>query len=225
MGFYRRNFPHLFIPGYPIFVTTRLTRSIPTQKLKVLHDDFNKKWYAISENENFETLEADLHREFFKKYDELLHANYLGPHWLINDDIAQIVSDSLHWGDGERYDLIAFTIMPNHIHLVLKPNIKMKGETNSNSKKKNVKYYLAGILESMKKYTSREANKVLKRKGRFWQHESYDHLLRDKKELHRSIKYTLMDPVRAGFVLHWQDYKWNYLSEKYQHVKKSRSTP
>lgn len=216
MGFYRRSLPHLFIPGYPYFITTRLNKSIPRSKLKKLHDDFEREWYAISGMEDFEELEAQLQRDFFKQYDKLLHENYLGPHWLINDSIAQIIAESLHWGDEKRYELIAYTIMPNHIHIVMKPDVKEKENDNNKNKKSDVKYRLAEILESLKKYTAREANKVLKRKGRFWQHESYDHLLRNKKELYRSIRYTLMDAVRSGYVLNWQDYKWNYLNDKYQ---------
>ena len=218
MGFYRRSLPHLFIPGYPLFVTVRLNKSIPRQELNDLHTFFLNQKKAIQKESNIsiKKLEAELQRQFFKKYDSLLHQNCMGPHWLINDSIAEVVSESLHWGNGDRYHLISFTIMPNHVHIVLKPIVREKEKMEKRGKKGEVTYMLADIMESFKKYTARKANEILKRSGRFWQHESYDHLLRNKTELKRAIRYTLHDAVRAKYVLNWQDYKWSYWNGQYE---------
>ncbi len=55
-----------------------------------------------------------------------------------------------------------------------------------------------------------KANKILNRKGAFWQHESYDHVVRDGNELERIINYVLHNPVRAGLVSSRDQWKWSY---------------
>jgi REP element-mobilizing transposase RayT len=74
------------------------------------------------------------------------------------------VKGSLHHLDDEKYELYAYTIMPNHIHLVL-------------SLRDNIN--LHEVLHSLKRHTARECNKILNRTGAFWQYESYDHVIRD----------------------------------------------
>jgi len=67
----------------------------------------------------------------------------------------------------------------------------------------------------LKGYTANKANKILNRTGTFWQHESYDHVVQDEKELERVIAYVLNNPVKAGFVSTWQEWKWSYVQEKF----------
>jgi len=66
-------------------------------------------------------------------------------------------------------------------------------------------------MQSLKGYTARHANKILGREEKFWQDESYDHEVRDEEELARIVKYVLNNPVKAGLVNNWQDWKWNWL--------------
>ncbi len=66
------------------------------------------------------------------------------------------------------------------------------------------------IMQSLKRYTAREANKILGRRGAFWQDESYDHVVRDSNELERIVLYVLHNPVKAGLIEHWRDWKWSY---------------
>jgi REP-associated tyrosine transposase len=69
-------------------------------------------------------------------------------------------------------------------------------------------------MHSLKLYTAREANKVLQRSGTFWEHESFDHYIRNEAEWKRTVKYVLENPVKAGLVRTWQDWPWNYLRIK-----------
>ncbi len=218
MGLYRRNLPHLIIPGYPFFITTRLAGSVPSEKLVELKKEKENELRNI----NFESKEKErrrakqeLQRKLFLKYDSFLDSGKYGPQWLRNVEIANIICNSLLWGDGKRYHLFAFTIMPNHIHIVLLPIFRDETEKDNSEPKNRDDYFLARIMESFKKYTAREANKVLKRKGQFWQHESYDHLLRNDVELQRAVKFTLNNPVYAGLVARPEDYRWNYVNWDY----------
>ena len=63
---------------------------------------------------------------------------------------------------------------------------------------------------SIKRYTARQANIILNREGNFWQHESYDHIVRNETELSNIIRYILMNPVKAGLVSDWREWQWNY---------------
>ncbi|HUR98602.1 MAG TPA: hypothetical protein VMZ26_11110 [Pyrinomonadaceae bacterium] len=65
-------------------------------------------------------------------------------------------------------------------------------------------------MKSIKGYTAREANKILNRKGSFWEAESYDHEVADDEEFNRIVRYVLNNPVKAGLVKDWRDWKWNW---------------
>jgi len=69
-------------------------------------------------------------------------------------------------------------------------------------------------LENLKWYTALKGNEILYRTGAFWQHESYDHLVRDAEELERIIQYILNNPVKAGLVKDRRDWKWHYLKPR-----------
>ena len=90
--------------------------------------------------------------------------------------------------------------MPNHGHVVCTPLEKDKDSF----------YSLAEILQSLKRHTARQSNLVLGRSGAFWQDESYDHIVRDEAELERIIKYVIYNPVKAGLVDDWTEWKWTY---------------
>ncbi len=107
----------------------------------------------------------------------------------------------MHYLDGRKYALIAYCIMPNHVHVVFEPLLE----------KPEHYYSLGNIMQSLKGYTAWQANQILGRKGAFWQDESYDHVVRDDQELQRIIEYTLQNPVKAGLVENAEDWKRSYL--------------
>ncbi len=136
----------------------------------------------------------------FGKWDDALGAAVEGQQWLRDARVAEEVSRSLHYEDGRRYVLSAFCIMPNHVHVVCTPLLAEDGTYHT----------LASILQSIKGFSAIRANQVLGRKGTFWQHESYDHVVRDEAELHRIVEYVLSNPVKAGLVKQWQDWQWSF---------------
>jgi len=126
-----------------------------------------------------------LHSEKAERY---LDAGY-GACWMKDDRIAEIVANGLKHFDGERYDLLAWCVMPNHVHVVVRPR---EGQT------------LPKILHSWKSFSANACNKVLGRKGEFWQAEYYDHLVRDEEDFAHSIAYALNNPEAAGL----KTWKW-----------------
>ena len=76
-------------------------------------------------------------------------------------------------------------------------------------------------MHSLKSYTAKEANKVLNRTGEFWEHESYDHYVRDEAGHERIVKYILQNPVKAKLVENWQDWRWSYHANQENDVQHS----
>jgi REP element-mobilizing transposase RayT len=139
-------------------------------------------------------------RRLFGKWDTALDTADSGPFWLGDPRIANLVAESIHYRDGRVYDLEAFCIMPNHVHLVYTPLVKEDG----------VYQAMSAIMHSLKLYTGRRANLLLKQEGDFWQHENYDHVVRDEAEWRRMIMYVVNNPVKARLVQHWQEWPWTY---------------
>jgi hypothetical protein len=67
------------------------------------------------------------------------------------------------------------------------------------------------VLQEMKSWTVKQANKLLGLRGDFWLHEGYDHVIR-KGRFGYAIAYVLNNPVRAGIVKHWREHRWTYLN-------------
>jgi len=201
--FYRRHLPHIQPPGATLFVTFRLAGSIAAKALKRLHEEAEQIERALArildpqERSRRAYLEQ---RRLFGMWDLALDAAQRGPFWLRDPRIADLVAESLRYRDGRVYDLGAFCVMPNHVHVVYTPLPKPDGTYHA----------MSAIMHSLKRYTARQANIYLERKGSFWQHESYDHVVRDEAELRRIVAYVLNNPVKAGLVQRWEEWKWAY---------------
>lgn len=202
--FYRRHLPHYQLAGATIFVTWRLYGSIPRDVLNSLLEEAEiteRKAAGLPLERRTAWLRQE-RKKAFARSDAVLDRVDTGPNWLSNEEVASIVAQSLHYLDGRKYELIAYCIMPNHVHAVFTP---LPIEPGSHSY-----HTLASIMQSLKGYTAREANRVLNRKGRFWQDESYDHVVRDEQELERIVSYVLNNPVKAGLVETPDQWRWSY---------------
>jgi REP element-mobilizing transposase RayT len=147
---------------------------------------------------------------YFAKFDNLLKNNN-GKCWLKDPEIAQLLANKIHSFDSIRYKLICYCIMPNHVHLVVDTNgINILRATNNRGASKN--YPLTETLRLIKGSTARLCNKKLNRAGQFWQHESYDHYIRNNEEFNKIIAYVIANPIRAGFVNYWKDWQFTYLA-------------
>src|SRR5436190_44743 len=96
--------------------------------------------------------------------------------------VAKLVQDSLLKFEGDRYNLFAWCVMPNHEHAMM---------TRSES------HELETIMQAHKSYTAHEANKLLRRKGRFWMDEYFDRYVRNQDHFYNALRYIENNPVRA----------------------------
>ena len=103
----------------------------------------------------------------FAMADRFLDRAIGGPMHLKDPDAAQIVDDRIMLGAGVDYDLFAWCVMVNHVHVLLEP----RGE-------------LRGVTQGLKGATAFRINGLQGERGRtFWQDESYDHWVRDEEEM------------------------------------------
>lgn len=105
--------------------------------------------------------------------------------------------------------------MPNHVHQVFTPIVgrDLSRPENQSVLDMNVELrfpIVTDILRLIKGSTARECNKILNRSGAFWQHESYDHVVRDHNELLRIVDYVLNNSVKANLCKEWEDWQWSY---------------
>jgi putative DNA methylase len=127
-----------------------------------------------------------VHKQLFAAYDDYLDRSR-DTHWLDNPRVAALVRRSLYFWNGRKYGLCAYCILPNHVHVLLRP---FDVELPSESERENLEpgeradrgSPLSGIMHSLKSYTAHEGNQLLGRTDSFWQHESYDHWVRDDDE-------------------------------------------
>ncbi|MDE0398298.1 MAG: hypothetical protein OXL96_10880 [Candidatus Poribacteria bacterium] len=227
--FYRRNLPHIQPPGATFFVTFHLAGSLPRnvlqqwkrEKLRFLNLTSNAD-KATDEHKTFEQQAKydEWTRQWFRKFEKALDETQSGPVWLKDDRIAKEVADSMHYLDGKVYHLDAYCIMANHVHVVFAPlpiqssdvaqTVRLPANENDAQTKSLCYNTLSSIMQSLKGYTARRANQILGRRGPFWQHESYDHCVRNSNEWQRIIRYVLNNPVKAGLVDEWEKWRWNY---------------
>ncbi|MCL4551611.1 MAG: transposase [Bacteroidetes bacterium] len=214
--FYQRHLPHYQPPGSTFFVTFRLAGSLPLyviQNLKTEHEKQLKLISGIQNQKEKRERYRDYQTSYFEKFDSILGNYKNSVSWLKQTQVAEKVKETIHYYDGKAYDLIAYTIMPNHVHMVFAPieeNVGRFSESPTSGRNGVSTYIVAKILQDLKKYTAVKCNKILNRSGAFWQHESYDHVVRDEDELSRIIEYVLNNPVKAGLVDKWNDWKWSY---------------
>jgi REP element-mobilizing transposase RayT len=108
-----------------------------------------------------------------------------GACFLRDTQIAELNENALLFFDGVRYRLLAWCVMPNHVHSLIQ---MVEG------------YSLGGILHSWKSYTAKKANRILGRSGQSWHEDYYDRYIRDDDHLRIAIDYIEQNPVKAGLV-------------------------
>ena len=127
--------------------------------------------------------------------DRFLDTTRAGPFWLRMEPIAALVVDAIFFGQDElgHYEVGAFVVMPNHVHLLLTPMTPVEK-----------------LTRRLKGYTARQANRILGRTGEaFWQAESYDHWVGSEEEWLRITRYIENNPVAAGLAAKPEDYPWS----------------
>ena len=176
-GWYSRGYlPHFDLPGVLQFVTYRLADSVPAAVLR--------EWEQAGE------LADD--QERFRRLESLLDRGH-GRCQLRDSRIAELVEANLRFHDGHGYRLIAWVVMPNHVHLLAE-----------------LWQPLGVVVKQWKSYTATAANRILGTVGeRFWQPEYFDRYIRDRDHGLRVVRYIERNPVGAGLVEAPEAWPWS----------------
>ncbi|HLX61043.1 MAG TPA: transposase [Planctomycetota bacterium] len=168
----RGELPHLFKEGCTYFLTYRLWDAVIPSTQKQLSA-------KLSTTEIAAFAEPPIQ---------------LGSCVLMRPEIAGIVQENLLHFKGSKYHLLAWCIMPNHVHAVIAP-------TNE--------FTLSAITHSWKSYTAHRIQSILNRVDPIWERESFDHLIRDADDLAIFIHYVEENPVVAGLCANSHDWQWS----------------
>lgn len=182
---YTRGYlPHADLHGTPQFIIYRCADSLPA--------DFMSS-----------RLESD--SEERQRIDRLLDAGY-GSCPLSHPDVAPIIMANWRHFADQRYRLIAWVIMPNHVHVLMVP---MAG------------WSLSAIIHGWKSYSATRINEVLygpasSRRSRapaLWQREYWDRWIRDEGHFMQAVSYIHDNPVKAGLVATADEWPWSSASK------------
>jgi len=108
---------------------------------------------------------------------------------LTEERYGRLVVDALRFFDGKHYDLYDYTVMPDHVHVILKP-IASAGKSGG----------LSRITHSLKSWLAHRINELAGREGDVWAKGSYDHVLRNQKDYEEKAAYILDNARRRGLV-------------------------
>ena len=196
---YRRKLPHYQPKQGVFFVTFRLAFAIPPKFLSALND------FRTKLNDEANPYERDNKVRIKKRLIAFMDEAYNDCHSELSltadPRIANVISDEIQSLCGTMYSLYAYTIMPNHVHLVIKPNSDGDNAVS-----------LADVLKRIKGATARSINLMLNRTGRVWYHEYYDYWVRSQEELFRIIDYVRQNPVKAKLVEKPKDWVYTFVS-------------
>jgi putative transposase len=180
---YVRHLPHFVPQGVPIFLTWNLKGAMPRTALESLRQE--RRRLAEQSSRRGEASADRKIREnkiLFAIADRFLDRATDGPTHLADPNAAEIVEESVLSRAGERYDLFAWCVMSNHVHVLLTPWDALND-----------------VTKAIKGYTAFQINGLQDERGRvFWQDESYDHWVRDEEEMFRIIEYIENNPVAAS---------------------------
>ncbi len=212
---YTRFLPHYHHVGATFFVTSRLHGSLPKAFLDKLSD-----WYK-TEKERIATLPGEaqekakdlLQRDYFRKFDQALDQCLCGPTFLKDPIPAGKLLEQLRRFDGQYYCLLAYTVMPNHFHILLDFSIQLdQNGTVDMARYKNLDY----AMDRIKGASGRYINLALERTGQdCWQTEYHDRYIRDHRHLLAAVDYIKQNVVSAGICLHWLEHPFTWVHEKF----------
>lgn len=174
-GWHQRGYlPHLDAAAIIQHVTFRLQGSLPAAVVERLKTEADGSDYRTA-------IDGELDKGF-------------GHLWLADPDCAALVVAALRKFDGQRYELLAWCVMPNHVHVLIR-----QAESWS----------LGPIVKSWKTYTARMINRRLERTGHLWAADYFDRYTRDENQLIGAIRYIEANPVKAGLCATPEDWPFS----------------
>ncbi|MGO9338812.1 MAG: transposase [Terracidiphilus sp.] len=179
----RGRLPHWEKDAGLYFITFRLVDSLPKSVLEKIAERHRILIATKRVGAHLSPSEEVMVAEFSPAKLEGYFDRGAGCCALRDSRIGELMANALRFWEGKRYRLLAWCVMPNHVHVVCR---LLPGQE------------LSRVIQGWKSFTARKANETLGRRGAFWQREYYDRLIRDGGELERAVRYVVRNPERAG---------------------------
>ncbi len=207
---YRRNQqPHLQPIGAAFAVTLMAHDAIPEALLEKVRQRREIVLLEIEQDNLPQKSErkADIHERYYQYLEELLHQKREQEHPFRHKTVAKAMEDRIRQYDGEYYDLVAFSIMSNHVHFQIDFSLQLPG-TKVGALNKDLSDYvnLATIIGRIKGGATYDVNKATGRKGTLWKPGYYDRYMRSQRHLMTEFWYILRNAEKAGLVNNWRDH-------------------
>ena len=178
----RAFLPHWEQAGCTYFITWRMADSVPMEKFRQWQRD-RALWIAAHPKPWDAETWKEFGRHFEGRIQEWLDLGE-GSRFLSSSEARQIVVDSLHFFDGQRYYLGDYVVMPNHVHVLFTPMAEFK---------------LKKLLHSWKSFTAKALLKRFPEAPKpFWLQESFDHIVRSEAQLNHYQQYIRENPSKAS---------------------------
>lgn len=192
LGWYSRGYlPHCDHPGLLQAITYHLADSLPATAVARIEAELS---LLPSDRQDPERR---------RRHDAWLDAGH-GSCVLSEPALAACIVDTWHHFARVRYDLIAWVVMPNHVHLLIRT---YPGTT------------LGKIVQSWKSYTGRRIHQHLRSRtdcppegqetDGVWMRDYWDRYIRNEEHFHTAIRYIHQNPVKAGLVKAPGDWPWS----------------
>lgn len=197
---HRRILPHLQEEQHIIFITWRLAFTLPKALLDM----------QTSLQNLLEEIRAGTHRDIGGHYTEYVKQllefdEYLGKYELeglslCENGIGEMISKAFKFYDGSLYEMHSFCVMPNHVHMLIRP-----------LQDTPIWYHrVSDIVKRIKTYTSRQINQKQKHQGTVWQPDYFDRFIRNPENYYNVVRYIMNNPVKAGLAQRLEDWKYSY---------------
>lgn len=172
--------PHWQQPEACYFITFRLADSLPEHMLREWREE-KAQWLSARPSPLGVEDEMEYHRCFSSRIDTWLDAGQ-GSCLLAELVCRDATEEALRFFDGKRHELLAWIIMPNHVHacVLLHP-----------------RWSLEKVVFGWKRHSSGEINRRLGRNGQVWMHDYFDRLIRDEEHLRNVVRYIRRNPEKA----------------------------
>lgn len=184
-GWYSRGYlPHWDAGNKPQFLSWRLDDALPASVVDRMREEVA----------HFPTDKAKI--EFAQRVEAYCDAGHGS--CILNRPLAAAAAQRAPFTcDGDIAYLHSWVIMPNHVHALVTPAAGLT---------------LGEVLQRLKGTSSREVNKVVRRRGRLWQPDYFDRLIRDEDHFYKVIRYIEWNPVKARLVSDPTAWRWSSAS-------------
>jgi putative DNA methylase len=195
LKFSRRNLPHWLVADRTYFVTLRLKGTFPSRFLSRLREEKSRLEQASID----EKQRSEFNRDCFLKAEQILDA-VSDVRWLDERSVAGAVIENFKWLTDRGWVIYAAVLLSTHIHLL------MRNESGRSA-------HLLKDIGQFKRMTTFQINPLIQQTGSFWAREDFDHWIRTPEKFESAVRYIANNPVKAGRVKHWEEWKWTIIHE------------